>query len=103
MHEEPYYAEMVAKDVKFGLHEPVSPEQKSKVGQQRLYFRVKDLEEQHFRIITHGGQPGEIKKTSWMDMFTVLDPDGNEIVFAVTDPERHNSNPWKFELPGIEN
>jgi len=93
----PYYAEMVAAGVKFGLHEPTSPGQQTKVGQQRLYFRVKDLTAHRSRVQAWGGEPGEIKATAWMDMFIVTDPDGNEIVFAVTDPGRHASNPWHAE------
>jgi len=90
----PYYAEMAAGGTKFGLHEPTSTGQETKIGQQRLYFRVKDLSAHRSRVLAWGGDPGEIKKTGWMDMFIVRDPDGNEIVFAVTDPGRHSSNPW---------
>jgi predicted enzyme related to lactoylglutathione lyase len=96
---EPYYAEMSAAGVKFGLHEPTSPGQEAKIGRERLYFRVRDLEAHRSRVAAWGGEPGEIKKTSWMDMVTVLDPDSNEIVFAVTDPGRHSSNPWRVEAP----
>jgi len=91
---EPYYGEMVAKDVKFGLHEPMSDDQKSKVGKQRLYFRVLDLQAHRTRVEARGGNPEEIRTTDWMDLFLVRDPDGNEIVFAMTDPERHSINPW---------
>jgi predicted enzyme related to lactoylglutathione lyase len=94
---QPYYAEMVAEGIKFGLHEPMSEGQESKVGQQRLYFRIIDLSAQHSRVTAWGGDPGRIKTTDWMDMFLVRDPDGNEIVFAVTDPERHSINPWNTE------
>ncbi len=34
-----------------------------------------------------------IKKQSWMDMFHVVDPDGNRIYFAFTDDNVHG-NPW---------
>lgn len=95
--DDPYYAEMVAAKVKFGLHEPTSTAQETKVGQQRLYFRVIDLHAHRSRVRAWGAEPGEIRKTAWMDMFIVRDPDGNEIVFAVTDPERHSSNPWKAD------
>ncbi|MDH3196891.1 MAG: VOC family protein [Candidatus Krumholzibacteria bacterium] len=95
---EPYYAEMVAGEQKFGLHEPTSSGQEARVGQQRLYFRVNDLEPHHARVVAWGGEPGEIKKTAWMDMFIVRDPDGNEIVFAVTDPDRHSINPWNTRV-----
>lgn len=97
LHDEPYYAEMAAGRTKFGLHEPTSEGQESKIGQERLYFRVKDLAAHRARVLARGGNPGEIKKTSWMDMFFVHDPDGNEIVFAVTDPGRHSSNPWSTD------
>lgn len=97
LHDAPYYAEMTAGTTKFGLHEPVSESQKDKVGRERLYFRVRDLAAHHARVAAWGGDPGEIKETGWMDMFTVKDPDGNEIVFAVTDPSRHTSNPWSTE------
>lgn len=94
----PYYAEMVAGRIKFGLHEPMSSGQESKVGQQRLYFRVEDLAAHHSWVLSRGGEAGEIKKTEWMDMFLVRDPDGNEIVFAVTDPARHSINPWNTDV-----
>lgn len=95
----PYYVEMAAAGIKFGLHEPTSTEQVTKIGQERLYFRVEDLEGHRSRVLAWGGAPGEIKLTGWMDMFMVRDPDGNEIVFALTDPERHSSNPWNTKVP----
>lgn len=91
----PYYAEMICAGVKFGLHEPVADGQGAKVGRQRLYFRVEDLIAHRARVAAWSGEPGEIRATAWMDMFTVRDLDGNEIVFAVTDPDRHTSNPWR--------
>jgi catechol 2,3-dioxygenase-like lactoylglutathione lyase family enzyme len=94
---EPYYAEMAAAGVKFGLHEPMSKAEQAKVGQQRLYFRVKDLSAQRSRALAWGAEPSEVKKTAWMDMFVVRDPDGNEVFFAVTDPERHTIDPWNSE------
>lgn len=97
--EEPYYAEMVVAGVKFGLHEPTSEGQEAKVGQQRLYFRLRDLPAHRARVLAWGGKAGEIKKTAWMDMFIARDPDGNEIVFAVTDPEQHSINPWDTRDP----
>ena len=90
----PYYAEMTVAGAKFGLHEPMSADQETKVGRQRLYFRVRDLHAQRSRVLAWGENAGEIKATDWMDMFIVRDPDGNEIVFAVTDPEHHSTNPW---------
>lgn len=94
-HGQPYYAEMAAAGVKFGLHEPTSSAQRDKVGKQRLYFRVEDLRAHHARVRARGGEPGKIIETAWMDLFIVRDPDGNEIAFAVTDPGRHTSNPWR--------
>lgn len=91
---EPYYAEMAAGGLKFGLHEPMTAAQKTRVGRLLLYFRVRDLAAQRARVAARGGEPGEIKRTDWMDMFTVRDPDGNEIVFAFTDPARHPIDPW---------
>jgi predicted enzyme related to lactoylglutathione lyase len=100
LHDAPYYAEMTAGTTKFGLHEPTSESQKDKVGRERLYFRVQDLAASRARVVAWGGDPGEIRETGWMDMFTVQDPDGNEIVFAVTDPSRHTGNPWSTEETG---
>jgi predicted enzyme related to lactoylglutathione lyase len=97
--EGPYYAEMAAAGVKFGLHDPTSTEQEARVGQERLYFRVEDLEAHRSRVLAWGGKPGETRVTGWMDMFIVRDLDGNEIVFAVTDPGRYSSNPWNNEAP----
>lgn len=91
---EPYYAEMAAGPLKFGLHEPTSDEQIPRIGQQRLYFRVTDLERQRERVLAAGGTAGEVVETDWMDMFIVRDADGHEIVFAVTDPSRHSVDPW---------
>jgi len=98
----PYYAEMVAAGVKFGLHEPTLTGQETMIGQQRLYFRVKDLRAQRSRVLAWGKDAGEIKTTDWMDIFIVRDPDGNEIIFAVTDPERHSINPWNTTQPAIK-
>ena len=95
----PYYAEMIVAGVKFGLHEPMSAGQETKVGKQRLYFRVEDLLAQRSRVLAWGKDAGEIKKTDWMNMFIVRDPDGNEIVFAFTDPEYHSINPWNIGEP----
>lgn len=91
----PYYAEMVAAGRKFGLHEPIAAGQEERVGRQRLYFRVRDLRVHHARVAAWGGEPGAIRTTDWMDMFSVLDPDGNEITFAFTDPARHSIDPWR--------
>ncbi len=90
----PYYAEMSAADLKFGLHEPTSEKESSRVGKQRLYFRVADATKHREKVISCGGQAGEIKETGWMTMFSVVDLDGNEITFAETDPARHSIDPW---------
>jgi predicted enzyme related to lactoylglutathione lyase len=93
---------MVAAKVKFALHEPMSPAQESKIGQQRLYFRIEDLAAHHSRVLAWGGDAGEIKKTDWMDMFLIRDPDGNEIIFAFTDPDRHAIYPWNTDVPAAK-
>lgn len=92
---DPYYAEMLAGGLKFGLHEPTMPGDEERVGQQRLYFRVRDLDAHRRRVEAQGVEVGEVVRRSWMDFFTVRDLDGNDIVFAVTDPERHVSQPWR--------
>jgi predicted enzyme related to lactoylglutathione lyase len=90
----PYYAEMIAGTVKFGLHEPTASGQEARVGQQRLYFRVRDLHLHRARVVAWGAESSEIRETDWMDMFIVRDPDGHEIVFAFTDPAKHSIDPW---------
>lgn len=90
----PYYAEMAAGSLKFGLHNPMNPEQEEWVGHQRLYFRVADIQEHRSLVESGSGNPGEILETDWMDMFIVKDPDGHEIVFAATDPAKHSIDPW---------
>jgi len=91
---QPYYAEMLAGSLKFGLHEPMSPAQESRVGNLRIYFRLSDLEKHFQRVTAWGGEPDEIIERAWMDMFSVPDPDGNLITFAYTDPDRHTIDPW---------
>jgi predicted enzyme related to lactoylglutathione lyase len=91
---EPYYAEMTAGPLKFGLHEAMNPEQEPRIGQQRLYFRVTDLPGHLARIAEAGGAPGDMIETDWMDMFIVRDADGHEIVFAYSDPSEHPIDPW---------
>jgi len=91
---EPYYAEMLAGGLKFGLHEPVTQSQGARVGKARLYFRVKDVAAHHRRVSAWGGEPESIRHTDWMDMFIATDPDGNEIVFATTESSRHPIDPW---------
>lgn len=92
--DDPYYADLAAGDQKLGLHEPTAPHQESWVGHQRIYFRVEDLGRHRARVAAWDGEPSEVVETAWMDYFIVRDPDGHEIVFAATDPERHAIDPW---------
>jgi catechol 2,3-dioxygenase-like lactoylglutathione lyase family enzyme len=91
---DPYYADMGAGPMKFGLHEPIDGAHEEKVGRQRIYFRVRDLAAQRARVQAGGGTAGEVRERAWMDFFVVRDPDGHDIVFAVTDPARHTIDPW---------
>lgn len=91
---EPYYAEMAAGSLKFGLHDPLNEEHRTWVGHQRIYFRVDDVGAHRHRVADRGGSPGELIETDWMDMFIVRDPDGHQIVFAATDPGKHPVDPW---------
>lgn len=90
----PYYAEMAAGPLKFGLHDPLNAEHREWVGHQRLYFRVRDVDAHRARVEERGGSPEEVVETEWMDMFIARDPDGHQIVFASTDPEKHSIDPW---------
>ena len=90
----PYYAEMSAGALRFGLHEPMGEGQRSRIGQQRLYFRVEDLEAHHRRVAAWDAGPSEIFRRDWMDYFIAKDADGNEIVFGATDTDRHAVDPW---------
>ncbi len=94
---DPYYAEMLAGPTKFGLHEPTMSGDEIRIGQQRLYFRVHDLNAHRRYVETHGVEVKEVFQRSWMDYFLVKDLDGNIVVFAVTDSERHTSEPWTNE------
>lgn len=91
---EPYYAEMGAGPLKFGLHDPLNDEHRSWVGHQRIYFRVDDVGAHRAIVADRGGSPGELIETDWMDMFIVRDLDGHQIVFAATDPGKHSVDPW---------
>jgi predicted enzyme related to lactoylglutathione lyase len=91
---EPYYAEMRAGTLKFGLHDPTNAEQATWVGHQRIYFRVTDVRKQRELVAARGGKPGDLIETDWMDMFIVRDLDGHQIVFAETDEGKHSINPW---------
>ncbi len=93
-HEEPpIYAEMSYAGRRFGLHSPTSEADERSVGAAKIYFRVQDLDAHHRRTAAHGAKPGEIRKRAWMDMFRVVDPDGNRIYFAFTEEATHG-NPW---------
>lgn len=93
-HEEaPIYAEMSFAGRRFGLHAPTSEADRKSVGAAKIYFRVKDLEAHHRRTSARGAHPSEIQHLSWMDMFRVVDADGNRIYFAFTDDKIHG-NPW---------
>ena len=94
---DPYYAEMLAGPTKFGLHEPTMFGDELRIGQQRLYFRVQDLNAHRRYVETHGIEVKEIFQRSWMDYFLIKDLYGNIVVFAVTDSERHTSEPWTNE------
>ncbi len=94
---DPYYAEMLAGPTKFGLHEPTMSGDELRVGRQRLYFRVHDLEAHSRYVEANGINVPEIYRRDWMDYFIVKDLDGNTVVFAVTDSERHTSEPWTDE------
>jgi hypothetical protein len=48
------------------------------VGQQRIYFRVRDVTAHHKRVTACEGRSGPIEQTAWMTMFAVTDPDGHE-------------------------
>jgi predicted enzyme related to lactoylglutathione lyase len=90
----PYYAEMAAGSLKFGLHNAMSEEQEGWIGHQRIYFRVRHAREFRSEVISRGASPGELIETDWMDMFIVRDLDGHEIVLATTDPAKHAIDPW---------
>ena len=89
----PIYAEMSYAGRKFGIHSPTSEADKRSVGAAKVYFRVKDLTAHYRRTTAWGAKPSAIKKRSWMDMFHVVDPDGNRVYFAFTDDKVHG-NPW---------
>lgn len=91
---DPYYAEMAAGPTKFGLHRPRNERERARVGRQRLYFRVRDVEAQSRHVAACDGKPDPIIKRAWMTMFSVTDPDGHEITFAETDPKVHTIDPW---------
>ena len=63
------------------------------VGAAKVYFRVKDLDAHRRRAEAAGARPSKVKKRSWMDMFHVVDEDGNRIYFAFTDEKTHG-NTW---------
>lgn len=89
----PYYAELAVADQKLGLHEPTSEAERERVGRQRLYVRVRDLDAHRRRVEAWGLTVKSSRETDWMDYIVVADPDGHEIVFAETG-ERHPIDPW---------
>ena len=78
---------------RFGIHSPTGKADQRSVGAAKVYFRVKDLDAHRRRAAAWGAKPSYIKRRSWMDMFHVVDPDGNRIYFAFTDDDVHG-NPW---------
>lgn len=89
----PIYAEMSYAGNRFGLHAPTSDADRKAVGAAKVYFRVKNLAAHRRRAIAHGAKPSEIVKRPWMDMFHVVDRDGNRVYFAFTDDDVHG-DPW---------
>lgn len=89
----PIYAGFIAGDRRFGLHKPMSDEQKTFVGKGRCYFEVTDLERHHQRVLSAGGEPSPIRDTPHLRSFYVRDPDGRYIYFAVTQ-ENAPTYPW---------
>ncbi len=89
----PIYAEMSYAGRRFGIHSPTGNADKRSVGAAKVYFRVKDLDAHRRRAAAWGAKPSDLKRRSWMDMFHVVDPDGNRIYFAFTDDDVHG-NPW---------
>ncbi len=59
----------------------------------KLYIRVEDVASAFKRISARYDRVSAIKKTDWMDFFTITDPDGNAIIFAETDQKRHSIYP----------
>ncbi len=90
----PIYAEMSYAGQRFGIHSPTSEADERSVGAVKVYFRVEDLDAHHRRATAWEAQPSAIKKRSWMNMFHVVDADGNRIYFALTDDKVHG-NPWR--------
>ena len=89
----PIYAEMSYAGRRFGLHLPQNDLDRESVGRMKVYFRVKDLDAHHRRMIAWNAKVGAIKDRPWMRMFLVTDPDGHRIYFAFTDDAIHG-NPW---------
>ncbi len=98
--DDPYYAELAAAGRTLGLHEPTTPAERERVGRQRLYVRVRDLEIHRARVAARGGSPGPVVTTGYMDFFVVRDPDGNEIAFGVTDPRAPPGRPVEGRSAG---
>jgi len=92
--EPPIYAEISAGRQKVGLHAPQTAYDESCVGRGRFYFRVKDVDAHRRRVVARGAEPGPIRDTDWMRMFSVTDPGGYKITFATTQEGVHKIDPW---------
>ena len=79
--EPPIWAEMAAGDLTFGLHR-IREDEELRVGGNRHYFHVEDVDSHHRRVRAHGVATGPIIDRPWMRMFSVNDPDGHSIYFA---------------------
>lgn len=90
----PIYAEIFVDEQKMGLHLPQNEKDEARIGGVKLYVRVGDVNLAFEKISAQYDDIGAIRETDWMDFFVIADPDGNEIILAETDPERHSINPW---------
>lgn len=90
----PIYAEIFINEQKMGIHLPQNAADETRIGGVKLYIRVEDVASAYQRISARYDRVGAIKKTDWMDFFTITDPDGNAIILAETDPKRHSIYPW---------
>ena len=57
-------------------------------------FASPDLDAHWKRVEAWGVEVSDLVETDWMNFFIVRDLDDHEIVFAVTDPEIHGTDPW---------
>ena len=90
----PIYAEIFINEQKLGLHLPQNEKDEARIGGVKLYVRVEDVRLAFEKISAQYNNVSEIKETDWMDFFAITDPDGNEIILAETNPERHSIYPW---------